>query len=73
MNTNNYDWAVNRNKLSRAITDVKTAGEVVNNETVKARYIKLGGLVKEVVSDSPVAATVAPKPEPKAKPEPKTK
>lgn len=46
-----YSWAVNRLKEDRAITeaqDLEKAGKgKADEETIKAIYIRLGGLVRE--------------------------
>lgn len=49
----NYSWAQNKLKLQRAINDVTAQSKLlgsevkVNEESIKARYEQLGGLVLE--------------------------
>lgn len=43
-----YPWAVNEDKLDRAVNELKASGENYTEEDVKALYIKFAGKVKEV-------------------------
>lgn len=48
----NYEFAVNKSKLQTAITQLndeklRDISVEINEETVKARYIKLGGLLQD--------------------------
>ena len=64
-----YIWAVNKVKLSRAFSQLSdekklNASVVIDEESIKARYIKLAGLVRESGSSAP-----EPKSKPKSKKE----
>ena len=46
-------WVSNEKKYDRAVLELKRAGQVVTDETIKALYVKYGGLVltKEVEAE----------------------
>lgn len=54
-----YPWAVNEAKAHRACADMKEKAKidssiVVDDTSIKARYIALGGLIREVDEDAEV-------------------
>ena len=49
----NFKWAINKDKLSQAVAWAKGQGEI-NEEVVKARYIQLAGLVREIKVEAKV-------------------
>lgn len=75
--SNNYSWAVNPAKLKTAIEHVTTQSKIdpsikIDEETVKAEYVKLKGLVRETDSYDEVDEEEADE-SPKAKRKSKTK
>jgi hypothetical protein len=46
---NQYPWAVNQDKLARAIIQLKAEGAELTDENVKTRYKKFLGLAREEV------------------------
>ena len=68
--SNKYAWAVNPAKLNTAILHVTEKSKVdssvkVDEETVKAEYVKLLGLVRETGDSEDVDEEETPKPKAK--------
>lgn len=56
-----YKWAVNSWKLDRAVEALTKTGKKFNEADVKKEYVKLGGLVKEIVVEKVAVKKSAPK------------
>lgn len=41
----NYEWEVNQSKVTRAINKLRAENKPISDESVKAEYVKLGGLL----------------------------
>ena len=54
-----YDWAQNRSKLERAITELTEKGEELTDESVKAVYRRLLGFVIGEDDARPVSKEMA--------------
>ena len=48
-----YSWAANQTKVDKAVRELRLAGKPIDEEAVKALYVKNGGLV----IDEPVVET----------------
>jgi len=57
----NYPWAVNKEKLARAIKALQDEGAKVTDEAVREKYVGYAGLVIDQVEAEPKAKKEAKK------------